>query len=350
MRSFWTRNGNRYDSFAENSDATAAWFAGLTNHQVTLQHGSNRSELFLISFVYRVLLESDRLLRPTARQVLDKLVDLELVYPDMNSRWTGNCCSQQIAPKSEGFVPNTDISFRGDIPQWPLLDLETLDSHLAYLFLDTNLDVLAKSHNLSYLENLGSPDIAGLVHGDDVSRLKVAVKRMLQNLNLVNPRRVAPPALRHIMRSMAISRIQDTIFWFGFLNVYWEDETTPRLRTVQLSLSSICLERQSGKNKPFLVMTFDPNEWKVEKGPLQQIRDLWIDGLGELSVFNHGRARYKVMQGLVNLRRRMYLRLLNERRTTIKVRLAHLSVCLIELTLSIRCQKKISACRVNAWV
>jgi hypothetical protein len=264
MRSFWMRNGNRYDSFAENSDATAAWFARLRDNQATTQHGSNRSEPFIITFVYRVLLEPDRLLRPTARQILDKLADLELVYPDLTSRWVGNCCSQQIGPKPEGLIPNADINFRGDIPRWPLLDLETFDSQLVYLFLDTNLDTLAKSQNLSYLENSTVRDLERLVLRDDVSRLRVAMKHMLQTLNLVNPVTVTQPILKHVMQSVFINRLQNTAFWVGNLNIHWKDETMPGLRTVQLSVSSICLERQSDQHKPFLVMMFDPNEGEGE--------------------------------------------------------------------------------------
>ena len=301
------RNGNHYDSFAKNSDATAAWFARLTDNQATMQHGFNYSELFVISFVYRVLLEPDRLLRPTARQILDKLVDVDLVYPYSTSLWVGDCCSWQIDPTSEGFIPDANINLRGDIPQWPLLDLKTLDSHLAYLFLDTNLGVLAKSQNLSHLEKLVSPDIAGLVSHDDVSRLKIATKYMLQTLNLADPVTVTPPLFKHVMRSVAISRIQDTAFWVGFLNIYWKDETIPRLCTVQLSLSSICLERQSEQNRPFLVMTFDPNEGEVGKGSLQQSRGLWTDGIRLLLAKDKRKRCYEDIRARVDERQREYL-------------------------------------------
>lgn len=328
MRTFWLRNGNRNDSFAENPDATVAWFTSLTENATTTQHGPNRSELLMISYVYRVLLEKDRLLRPTARQVLDKLADLDMVYPDSTSFWVGECCSQQVKVTSLDHNKSTAgvIHFEGHLPQWPLLDLTTLDHHLAFLFMDQDLRIVAKSQNLAFLDGRPGfdsdfPGLGQVLPRDDIHRIQTATASMLQTLNVEKVSTNASHLIfDHIMQSVSINSIQDTVFWVGILNIYWKEETTPRLRTVQLSLSRICLERQSDQYKPFFVMTFDPNEGEVVEASYQEGRDVWTDGLSILFMNDLMKSlQYRNFQIRMKLRKDEYLRLLNERRTIIRV-------------------------------
>lgn len=95
------------------------------------------------------MLETDRLLRPTAEQVLERLHDLDLIHPVEEMQcWVARCCT---TTKELSTHP---ITFNGSVPQWPILDLMSLYNHLAYLFLDENLQVIAHSDKLSFLDKL----------------------------------------------------------------------------------------------------------------------------------------------------------------------------------------------------
>jgi serine/threonine protein kinase len=198
-KKFWKRNGNRYDSFAENPDATAAWFARLTEKHNKIQHGSNRSKLLVITFIYDILLEPNRVLRPNEKQVLERLMDFDLIYPDSTSSWVGECCSRQIGLSLENIpgFPDPSIKFRGDIPQWPVLDPVTLDNHLAYLFLDVSLAATANSENLSYLDSTGADvlRIRNLVSRDDAHTVKLATESMLKHFR---PENISASAVNYL--------------------------------------------------------------------------------------------------------------------------------------------------------
>lgn len=81
LRTFWQSNGTKRDSFAENSAATKLFFDKFQPEQGehSLKTHHSRSKFLVISFVYQILLEPDRLLRPSAGQVLDKLKDIDRI-------------------------------------------------------------------------------------------------------------------------------------------------------------------------------------------------------------------------------------------------------------------------------
>ncbi|KAF2188986.1 kinase-like protein [Zopfia rhizophila CBS 207.26] len=355
MRQFWTSNGDCYDSFAENQEATRLWLERLTYGQSKTQHGPNRRDLLMISFTYYVLLERKRNLRPTAYQVVERLKDMDFIYPTASMEaWIGPCCVNQDTPQPQGSTtsellvflkktmkdtidqirnPSSEavlpqlapasgrFSYRTDLPQWPLLDLLSLDDHLAYLFLNIDLEIFAHSHNLNYLDDLDRSSIECLlVSEEEINKLKTMINTMLEILGLKTERiSSSDTILEETIKSFAVNLLQDTVFWVDFLNVYWKGDKIPKIRTVQLSLGSICLpcpkehrnDHGGDYRRPFLVMIFDPNEGELVRGmSLRMERDLWTDGLPTDVKLFHSEYRSRVEQ-----RQKSYLKVLEERRT-----------------------------------
>ena len=290
MRKFWHSNGARLESFALNPSATAMWFAKLTGNRAETQHGYDRRNLWLFSFVYHVLLQQDRLLRPTAKQVLGRLQDLDAVYPvDSSQLWVGPCCAPQpnLATRS--------VAFRCDIPQWPILDLTMADDHLAHLFLDMDLEVFTASKSLSYLGHMdgsGTQTLRRLLSSTaDVRRIHRAAYSILESIRIKRHSiKESDTVFTEMTNSVFTCSLRDSAFWVDFLDVYLEVDKAPRVRTVQLSLRTMCLSRGASYGAPFLVMTFDPTEGEAARtfdhGQKEFIdcgdregKDIWTHGL-----------------------------------------------------------------------
>lgn len=121
LQPFWTTNGARLDSFAKNPEANTAWFEKLTKNQPKAQHGSQLRDMWVFSFVYDVLMRHETLLRPTAKQILNRLQDLDTVYPsNSSSLWVGRCCADKLHSMS------SILDFHWHVPQWTMLDLSFL--------------------------------------------------------------------------------------------------------------------------------------------------------------------------------------------------------------------------------
>lgn len=291
LQDFWHMNGIRYNSFAENQEATASWIKMLTHTPTRAQHGTDRKELWLISFVYQSLLGQDRLLRPTAKQVLDKLQDLDLIYPVQNSLgWVAECCSTRPS------LSTSSSPFRGSIPQWPILDPLFLDDHLAYLFLDANLEVFAHSKNPTIADGIRdsvSRNLESIVAPEhDRNEIGRAARLMLSSRSLQSRHDLKPLAFHdRISTSMLTGALEEVSFMVVFLNLFIAGKDgIPEMRTVQLSLHTICMERQEDFGRPFFVMVFDPEQWDIRydvNAPAKTVslhvhidtKDLWTDGL-----------------------------------------------------------------------
>lgn len=103
MKSFWESHGTKRNSYAENPAATAAWFQMLKTPDELEVEYFDRFEKFMLTFIYFVLMESDRLLRPTAAQVLNKMKDADFRH-GCGSKWVGPCCYAQIPYNTELWV------------------------------------------------------------------------------------------------------------------------------------------------------------------------------------------------------------------------------------------------------
>ncbi|OAL45533.1 kinase-like protein [Pyrenochaeta sp. DS3sAY3a] len=324
LQPFWKTNGARLDSFANNPEANAAWFEKLTKNQPKAQHGSQRRDMWLFSFVYNVLMRHETLLRPTAKQILNRLQNLDTVYPmNPSSLWIGRCCADELRSMS------SILGFHWHVPQWPMLDLSLTDDHLAHIHLDINLRILATSNNLSYLGTLrrsGDFTIQDLIPSrSDLEKLQFAISSMIP-MAKAQGIKVVDQVVQHtqVLDSVFPCSLEENIFWVDILNVVLGAKEIPRVRTVQLSFQTTCLERQPGLHTPYLVMTFDPreaNEYEEEEMSYREGRDLWIDGTSVAATFvkKEVAEKYESCRRTIEDRKRRFVLQLNIWRTTLKV-------------------------------
>ncbi|KAF9695627.1 hypothetical protein EKO04_006405 [Ascochyta lentis] len=265
MEAFYKVNGSRINSFAENQEATNLWCDKIFASQIKTQHGIQRRELLLTSYACHTLLEPERIMRPTAIQVLDKLKDMDFIYAAGLECWVDDCCVRQSpytpeVAKYRDFryqadAPGRDPYFAHDLPQWPLLDLAGLDGHLAYLLLDMNLAILSHSNNLSYLSSAGTrADLGRLfVSAEDVNVLQKDVQAMLRLINL--PRHVYGSVdyekidYTAMLKCLHFARIQQMASTVRFFNLFQPGQALPRCYTTQLTLTTISMSRHQAKAK-----------------------------------------------------------------------------------------------------
>jgi hypothetical protein len=289
MKQFWCTQGTYMDSFANNSQANRTWFESLSHDRVESQYGSTRKYMWLLSFTYHVLLNEKRLLRPSAQQILDRLQDLDAVYPV--DPMVAHCCTVDA-----GSTTSLLASYKW-IPQWPMLDLMSADRSLAHVFLDVDLRILATSGNLPALEDANmteeiQADRAQLGHlitsPADLVRIQEGIRQMLESL-AIQDRSISDtePDLTEIGDSVFTNCLKNTGFWVDILNVALQSGGLPSIRIVQLSLHTVCIERRPSFQKPFLVMTFDPRQGEIVNDSYRQGRDCWTDGFGVVTpIFN----------------------------------------------------------------
>lgn len=312
LQTFWCTTATRLDSYANNPEANAAWFAKMTDNQAKAQHGSLRRDMWLLSFVYNVLMRHDRLLRPTAKQVLDRLQNLDTIYPvNPSSQWIGKCCATELRPMS------SILDFHWHVPQWPMSDFSLNDSHLAHVHLDLNLRILATSNNLSFLGAYDKDKEFKIQHlfpsRADLETLQGAVRSMLniakaKGIEVIGS--VFHPS--QIMNSVFPCPLEENVFWVDILNVVLDVDELPRVRTVQLSLQKCCLERQTEYHAAYLVMTFDPkeaNEYDEKELSYREGRELWTDGTSVAATFvdKELASKYQLCRNCITDRRHKFL-------------------------------------------
>jgi hypothetical protein len=289
MKQFWRTQGTYMDSFANNSQANKKWFESLSQDRVESQHGSRRKYVWLLSFTFHVLLNEKRLLRPSAQQILDRLQDLDAVYPI--DPMVAHCCTVDA-----GSTTSLLASYKWT-PQWPMLDLMIADDSLAHVFLDVDLRIIATNGNLPTLEEGNTtegtkPDKAHVGHlitsPADLMRIRGVIRQMLESLAIQDRARSdIEPDLTEITDSVFTNCLKHTGFWVDILNVALQSGGLPSIRIVQLSLHTVCFERRSSFQKPFLVMTFDPRQGEVVNDSYREGRDNWTDGFGVVTpIFN----------------------------------------------------------------
>lgn len=88
MTTFWKQTGNGHPSFSMNTEATNLWLRSLSS-----KIGDDQKDRMLFICI-STMLRTDRLLRPSAQQVLNKLADLEALFPSYPSVF-GSCCKYQ---------------------------------------------------------------------------------------------------------------------------------------------------------------------------------------------------------------------------------------------------------------
>lgn len=141
MRTFWSLHGSRIDSYAENPVATSGWLTHIQSSPGGWTHPW-RTKIWLVSFIKLVLLEKERLKRPTAQEILTRLGSLLTTVPDMNRYgdlepyWLGACCA-----------PPTDHvrvePFWFQFPFQPAVDILNIDNHFETIIIALDLSIVA---------------------------------------------------------------------------------------------------------------------------------------------------------------------------------------------------------------
>jgi hypothetical protein len=84
VKDIWKRTGNGNTSFARNPEAVAAWSSWLRRHKHT-------PKMERLGIYIPLMLTADRLHRPTAQQIVDRLSDLSFLLPDAPSQVVTSC-------------------------------------------------------------------------------------------------------------------------------------------------------------------------------------------------------------------------------------------------------------------
>ena len=100
VKDYWKATGNRDTSFARNPEATSTWLALLQEHPKTPM-------VKLVVDYLPSMLDTDRLKRPSAREVMDKLHNLSLSTPE-DPQYVNTCCGPQPGPTRSLHASNTE--------------------------------------------------------------------------------------------------------------------------------------------------------------------------------------------------------------------------------------------------
>ena len=141
MRTFWSLHGSRIDSYAENPVATSGW---LTHIQSSPGGWTSpwRTKIWLVSFIKLVLLEKERLKRPTAQEILTRLCSLLTTIPDMNRYsdlepyWLGACCAPPMDHARVESIWHQPL-FQ------PAVDILNIYNHLETIIIALDLSIVA---------------------------------------------------------------------------------------------------------------------------------------------------------------------------------------------------------------
>jgi len=89
LTTFWKKTGDGHPSYSINKNAVARWQEKLFTYFV-----ENYQHAILFTFILSML-EDDRNARPTAQQIVDKLHDLDRLFPEHESH-IGECCQKSV--------------------------------------------------------------------------------------------------------------------------------------------------------------------------------------------------------------------------------------------------------------
>lgn len=87
LKEKWKRTGNGQSSFARNNDAVRAWF----REAQLLGKDEDAPTVKYLCLLIRLMLRKDRLHRPTAQQIVDRISDLSVLVAEHPPRYTATC-------------------------------------------------------------------------------------------------------------------------------------------------------------------------------------------------------------------------------------------------------------------
>ncbi|KAF9697672.1 hypothetical protein EKO04_004266 [Ascochyta lentis] len=256
MKAFWLSNGTKYDSYAENPEATAAWFKKLTRCHVA------QEDLWLICFIKATLLEPDRLSRPAAVQIFERLKDA--APPLREPKWVGACCSRSDEAEDRTIrIAKVDASA---LPQLHVgskkcrsltLDMYGVEPCRRVIFFDIGL------HAPVFKESWDLQDIKQILYEpQEYLHLVASVRRLLIRNSYIwtrVPAEWSQISYEELTKSLYISCPSRVDTETSRLRLRLGSEA-PRSFTVEFILLKLQLERRPGHGIPFLAMAFDSAE------------------------------------------------------------------------------------------
>lgn len=302
-KEFWEKNDAR--SFRD-EDVTMRWCNMLRPQSLgaeypysILQHGVVRKDMALLSFIQDCMLQVKGQLRPFIGQVCEKLKDMDFVYPlgHMGS-WFESCCHDNLrfmqdywngTLSAEEVLEGSRFQCCDDektVPEWPLPDLQHLDSQLYFVVLDLQLNIV-----ISGSAALASPMLSDLKNLDrlfvkcDLEPVRQYLAARSEHLQPKYSKAGNPfsetTTSAEILRSFDSTALKDNVFYVSHFDVNLQDQADfPRLLTIQFSLCRFQLRANHLKDIPYVMMIFDPNEGKPRAVNEYAPRPTsWIDGL-----------------------------------------------------------------------
>jgi hypothetical protein len=269
MVNFRLQTGTKRDSYAENLPAISAWtehLAEVSDFSTSNQVPSSRHMLAIVSFTRQVLLEPDRLMRPSATQILDRLQDIDIIYHPAPRLGADACRCRQTS-----YIPehpddrNHDRNSSSNVHcLWPMLDLHCLQKNLAYLLLDTDMDILAHSDDLSYLSTESSSIVFGLNalipsirEIDDLrARSSIMLSSTAASEDFRDHSEVLHP--QDLIKSLYVCRLRDTQSRLFNFDLRCKDRSISPCHTLQLTLARTCLGPEQRRERPFFILAFAP--------------------------------------------------------------------------------------------
>lgn len=267
MYEFWKSNGTRRNSYAENFDATAAWFEQMTAAREGTGHHQRLDHSWLASFINHVLLETERLQRPTSAQIFARLEDVShFCKPQNGPLYVGDCCMQPSV--QSGTLPDQsetgNTSLRERELTAALFDVRKSEPQRAFVVLDINCSILAVNGDVDMSNPISSSWFPEEFRCD--ASLAAEVKDLFSMLrtDIVSEATrnaqtsLTRPAFAEFAKSTYISCSRDVVTRKH--SIHFVASWSKIKYTVWLELVRLQLERRPQYGAPFIMMTMQPDE------------------------------------------------------------------------------------------
>ena len=245
-KSFYSSNGNRIDSYAQNPIATAAWFEGLTKRVRDQLLDNQSAYIWLLNFIKMVLLEPRRELRPSAAQIVKRLQ-----HSRVEHTWIGMCCmnTYDISANLERHHQHVALA---NLP-WPALTRLDLAHDLTTVILNMDLRILASNDSGLLQDNVW----AVAFDSDGIDLLRYMAHLVSSKSPAKNILEESEVPFAQFAKALYIACTKDAAVTVAHLRlkIGWEP---PKTYLVQIMAASLQLERQPLCGAPFLALLFDP--------------------------------------------------------------------------------------------
>lgn len=258
LKTFRRTHGTKIDSYAENPDAVAMVFEQLTldDQNFTAVDSPVHDHRWLASFVRHVLLEPDRLNRPTAAQILARFRDVERIrsVPDGPS-YIGPCCVETAGAQVE-HIRRFDARrmYRGGIS---LIDVFRINPRHTLMPIFLNMDGSMLAHGDGGALNYAT---SAFVHDHDNKSMLAAI---IDGMHRRHP--TSWNSKSHAAKELGFAELANSVYIScsdNISSVFVELRLYPwsapaYVGTVQVVLLTLQVERHPLFGMPFAMVVFE---------------------------------------------------------------------------------------------